>query len=98
MKIFKWVAGVFVVLVVIGAIFGSDDKSAGDGGASGADLAAVEGGSEELPTIPEVVEEATPEPTPEPLEVSVSGPSTTTRDQVTLRGRVAVAGTKVRVG
>ena len=49
------------------------------------------------PTTAEVLEEATPEPTPEPLEVSVTGPSTTTSNQVTLRGRVAVAGTKVRV-
>ena len=37
------------------------------------------------PTTAEVLEEATPEPTPEPLEVSVTGPSTTTSNQVTLR-------------
>jgi hypothetical protein len=84
-----WVLGIVVGLVVLGALLGdSEEKSAADRPASGNSVS--EASAEATPA-------PTPEPTPEPLNVNFTGPTQTTSDQVTLRGRVAVAGTKVRV-
>jgi hypothetical protein len=90
-KVLKWVAIGFVGLIVLGVILGPEEKKDNDG-----DKAA------QVATTPEeaVAEEASPEPTPTPkpeLQVEVTGPSSTTRDAVTLRGTVSDPKAKVHV-
>ncbi len=89
-KVLLWVGGIVVALIVLGAIFGEDEQKP-------ADRAAKAGTT----TVKEVSDESTPEPTPEatpaPLNVNFTGPTQTTRDQVKLKGEIAVKGAKVKV-
>src|SRR3954454_24668205 len=87
----KWGLIAFVGLVVLGALFGQDDKS----GQTKADSATTTtaGASEPTPA-----ETSTREPTPDPeVSVDYTGPSSVHSDDVVLKGTVAPANAHVRV-
>jgi Host cell surface-exposed lipoprotein/Glucodextranase, domain B len=91
-KALKWAAIIFVGLIVIGALLPSEDKKS-----QGDDKAAKSGGVETAAEEPASTPEPTPEPTPVPVSLTANGPSNTTSDQVTIKGRVNLKGTKVKV-
>jgi hypothetical protein len=86
-KAISWLLGILVVLVVLAGLLGERENTSPKDNAA----TAGEAQAEEVPDAP------TPEPTPEPLNVNVTGPNQTTSDQITLKGRLAVTGAKVRV-
>lgn len=91
-KALKWAAIIFVGLVVIGALLPKDDtKDKGD------DNAAKSGVVETAVEEPTSTPTPTPAPTPVPVSLSANGPSQTTVDKVTIKGRVNLKGTKVKV-
>jgi hypothetical protein len=85
-KALKWLAIGFVGLIALGAIFGNSEDSPKDKAAKAGTVPVAETASDE-----------SPERTPEPLNVDFTGPTQTTRDQVELKGRVALKGTSVKV-
>jgi len=89
-KVLLWAGGIVVALIVLGALFGEDERKPADRAAK-----------TETTTVEEVSVESTPEhtpvPTPEPLDVDFTGPTQTTSDQVKLKGEIALKGAKVKV-
>ncbi|HEX4670737.1 MAG TPA: Ltp family lipoprotein [Solirubrobacteraceae bacterium] len=87
----KWGLIVLVGLVVLGAVFGKDDKS----GQTKRDSATASTASTPEPTPTET---STPEPTPDPrVSVSYTGPSSVRSDNVVLKGTVDPAKAHVRI-
>jgi hypothetical protein len=84
----QWALGIFVGLVVLGALFGSEEST----------------DNEQASTTPEQTQEPTtttasePDPTPDPqVEVSYNGPDSARSDDVTLKGTVDPANARIRV-
>jgi hypothetical protein len=82
----KWLAIGFVGLIALGAIVGDSEDSPKDKAAKAGTVPVTQTASDEAP-----------EPTPAPLNVNFTGPMQTTSDQVKLKGRVALKGTRVKV-
>jgi len=88
----QWTIGVFVGLLVVGALVPAEDKR------DDAEPAAQARQSATVTQASAPSETTTPEPTPEPaVDVTVDGPDTAHRSDVTLRGTVTPVSSKVRV-
>jgi hypothetical protein len=92
-KVLMWVGGIVAALLVIAALFGEDEQTPSDRAAK-TGTTTTEDVSDDTPEPTATPE---PAPTPEPLDVSYAGPRQTTRDEVKLKGEVAVKGVKVKV-
>jgi hypothetical protein len=87
----KWGLIAFVGLVVLGALFGKDDKAGHTKGGSATPNTAST--PEPTPTEP-----STPEPTPDPeVSVNYTGPASVQSDNVVLKGTVDPPNARVRV-
>jgi hypothetical protein len=85
----QWTLGIFVGLVVLGALFGSDESTTDNEQAST---------TTEQTQEPTTTTASEPEPTPDPeVEVSYSGPDSARSDDVTLKGTVDPANARIRV-
>jgi hypothetical protein len=95
-SLMKWGLVALVGLVVLGALFGEDEKSGQKENAAAATTAnTAEAASTSEPTPTET---PTPEPTPDPeVTVSYTGPSNSHSDNVVLKGTVSPASAHVRI-
>src|SRR4051794_2768021 len=99
-SLLKWGLIGLVALVVLGALFGKDEKSGQPQKAAATTRAAnaqEPAATEPATPEPAATETATPEPTPDPeVSVTFAGPSNVHTDNVVLKGTVDPASAHVR--